>query len=254
MPTPFVAGNWKMNPPTVAEAVALAQALRGPLSTVEGATRVVCPPFVALTAVAEELAGSSIAIGAQNVHPEPKGAFTGEVSGAMLQGVCSHVIVGHSERRHVLGETDDFVNAKVIAVLGLGMTPILCFGETLEERDAGEASAVVERQTAAGLGGVDPSDVMRVVMAYEPVWAIGTGRAATPEIAQEMIGGVRSHLARLTDPATAAQVRLLYGGSVNAGNAAALAALPDVDGALVGGASLDPEAFVAIATAFAGRQ
>ncbi len=253
MPTPFVAGNWKMNPPTVAEAVALVQALRGPLSAVEGVTCVVCPPFVALTAVADVLAGSTVAIGAQNVHPEPKGAFTGEVSGAMLEGVCSHVIVGHSERRHVLGETDDFVNAKVIAVLGLGMTPILCVGESQEERDAGEASAVVERQTAAGLAGVDPSDVTQVVIAYEPVWAIGTGRAATPEIAQEMIGGVRSHLGRLFDGATATQVRLLYGGSVNAGNAAELAALEDVDGALVGGASLDPEAFVAIATAFAGR-
>ena len=243
-----------MNPPTVAEAVALAQALRAPLSAVEGVERVVCPSFVALTAVADALAGSPIALGAQNVHPEPKGAFTGEVSAAMLQGVCTHVIVGHSERRHVFGETDDFENAKVLAVLGLGMTPVLCVGETLEERDAGEASAVVERQTAAGLASVDPSAVMRVVIAYEPVWAIGTGRAATPEIAQEMIGGIRAHLGRLTDSATSAQVRLLYGGSVNAGNAAELAALPDVDGALVGGASLDPEAFVAIATAFAGRQ
>ena len=242
-----------MNPQTVAEAVSLAQALRGPLSAVEGVERVVCPPFVALDAVAAALASSPIALGAQNVHPEPKGAFTGEVSAAMLQGVCTHVIVGHSERRHSLGETDDFVNAKVLAVLGLGMTPILCVGETLEERDASEASAVVERQTAAGLAGVDPSAVMRVVIAYEPVWAIGTGRAATPEIAQVMIGGIRTHLGRLTDPATSTQVRLLYGGSVNAGNAAELAALPDVDGALVGGASLDPDAFVAIARAFAGR-
>lgn len=242
-----------MNPPTVAEAVALAQALREPLSALVRVERVVCPPFVALTAVADALAGSPIALGAQNVHPEPKGAFTGEVAGAMLQGVCSHVIVGHSERRHGFGETDGFVNAKVLAVLGLGMTPVLCVGETLEERDAGEASAVVERQTAAGVAGVASGDLGRVVLAYEPVWAIGTGRAATPETAQEMIGGIRAHLGRLTDSATAAQVRLLYGGSVNAGNAAELAALPDVDGALVGGASLDPDAFVAIAKAFAGR-
>ena len=242
-----------MNPQTVAEAVALAQALRGPLSALERVERVVCPPFVALTAVADALAGSPIALGAQNVHPEPKGAFTGEVSGAMLQAVCSHVIVGHSERRHGFGETDGFVNAKVLAVLGLGMTPVLCVGETLEERDAGEASAVVERQTAAGVAGVASGDLGRVVLAYEPVWAIGTGRAATPETAQEMIGGIRAHLGRLTDSATAAQVRLLYGGSVNAGNAAELAALPDVDGALVGGASLDPDAFVAIAKAFAER-
>ena len=242
-----------MNPPSIAEAVALAQALRAPLGAVEGVERVVCPPFVALPAVADALAGSPIVLGAQNVHPQPKGAFTGEVSGAMLQGVCSHVIVGHSERRHSLGETDDFVNAKVLAVLGLGMTPVLCIGETLEERDAGEASAVVERQTAAGLAGVEPGDVTKVVLAYEPVWAIGTGRAATPETAQEMIGGIRAHLVRLTDSATAAQVRLLYGGSVNAANAAELAALPGVDGALVGGASLDPDAFVTIARAFATR-
>ena len=253
MAIPLVAGNWKMNPPTVAEAVELARALREPLSAVDGVARIVCPPFVALTAVADLLAGSPIGIGAQNVHPEPKGAFTGEVSGAMLQGVCSHVIVGHSERRQVLGETDGFVNAKVLAVLRLGMTPILCVGETADERDAGGAEAVVERQTAAGLAGV-AGDVARVVVAYEPVWAIGTGRAATPEIAQEMIGGIRAHLERLTDPATAAQVPLLYGGSVSAANAAELAALPDVDGALVGGASLDPDAFAAIAKAFAGRK
>ena len=252
MATPLVAGNWKMNPPTVAEAVALAQALRGPLSAVEGVERVVCPPFVALTAVAEALAGSPIGLGAQNVHPEPKGAFTGEVSGAMLQGVCSHVIVGHSERRHVLGETDDFVNAKLLAVLGLGMTPVLCVGETADERDAGAAVTVVKRQTAAGLAGAG-GDVARVVVAYEPVWAIGTGRAATPEIAQEMIGGIRAHLERLAGAATAARVPLLYGGSVSAANAAELAALPGVDGALVGGASLDPDAFVAIARAFARR-
>ena len=242
-----------MNPPTVAEAVALAEALRGPLGAVDGVTRVVCPPFVALTAVAGVLAGSPIGIAAQNVHPEAKGAFTGEIAAAMLVGVCSHVIVGHSERRHVLGETDDFVNAKLLAVLGLGMTPILCVGETLGERDAGGAEAVVERQTAAGLAGVGPRHAGRVVVAYEPVWAIGTGRAATPETAQEMIGSIRAHLARLSGAAVAAQVPLLYGGSVSAANAAELAALPDIDGALVGGASLDPEAFVAIAKAFAGR-
>ena len=242
-----------MNPPSIAEAVALAQALRAQLGAVEGVERVVCPPFVALPAVADALAGSPIVLGAQNVHPQPKGAFTGEVSGAMLRGLCSHVIVGHSERRHSLGETDAFVNAKVLAVLGLGMTPVLCVGEALEERDAGQASAVVERQTAAGLAGVASDDIGHVGLAYEPVWAIGTGRAATPEIAQEMIGGIRSHLVRLTDSATAAHVPLLYGGSVNAGNAAELAALPDVDGALVGGASLDPDAFVAIARAFATR-
>ena len=254
MATPLVAGNWKMNPPTVAEAVSLAVALREPLSAIEGVARVVCPPFVALTAVAEALAGSPIGLAAQNMHPEPKGAFTGEVSGAMLVGACSHVIVGHSERRHGFGETDDFVSAKVIAVLRLGMTPILCVGETADERDAGRAEAVVERQTAAALAGLSPADTGRVVVAYEPVWAIGTGRAATPQIAQEMIGGIRAHLGRLSGVATSAQVPLLYGGSVTAANAAELAALLDVDGALVGGASLQPDAFIAIAKAFAGQQ
>ena len=253
MPTPLVVGNWKMNPPTVAEAVALAQALRGPLSTVDGAGRVVCPPFVALSAVAGALAGSPIAVGAQNVHPEPKGAFTGEIAAAMLRESCSYVIVGHSERRHLLGESDDFVNAKLLAVLGRGMTPVLCVGETLDERDAGAATSVVERQTAAGLAGIDQNVLMRVVVAYEPVWAIGTGRAATAEIAQDMIAGIRAHLGRLSYGATAAQVALLYGGSVNAGNAAELAAQTDIDGALVGGASLDADGFVAIVKAFAER-
>lgn len=253
MAAPLVAGNWKMNPPTVAEAVALAEALREPLGAVDGVARVVCPPFVALSAVAEALNGSPIRVGAQNMHPEPKGAFTGEVSGAMLQGLCSHALVGHSERRHLLGERDDFINAKVLAALGLGLTPVLCIGETLEERDAGDASAVVDRQLRLGLASVSPEAVAGVVIAYEPVWAIGTGRAATAEIAQEMIGGIRAWLSSLAGASTAGQVPLLYGGSVSAANAGELAAQPDIDGALVGGASLQAGDFVRIAEAFTRR-
>ena len=252
MATPFVAGNWKMNT-TVAEAAALASELREAIVAVDGVTRVVCPPFVSLTVVAEALAGSSIGVGAQNMHPEPKGAFTGEVSGTMLLGLCTHVILGHSERRHLLGEQDDFINAKVRAALSIGLTPILCVGETLDERDAGQAEAVVERQMMGGLRGLSAEEVGRVVAAYEPVWAIGTGRAATPESAQEMTSAVRSHLARLSDTSTASQVPVLYGGSASPANAAELAAQPDVDGALVGGASLKAGDFAAIVQAFAAR-
>ncbi len=252
MATPFVAGNWKMNT-NVAEAIALAKELRGLLSDIHGVTKVVCPPFVSLTAVSEALAGSSISLGAQNMHPGPRGAFTGEISGAMLQGLCQYVILGHSERRHILGERDDFINAKVKAALELGLTPILCVGETLEERDAGKARAVVERQLQAGLAGVGADDIARTVIAYEPVWAIGTGRAATPEIAQEMVGAIRHEVARLSHAGVAGEVPLLYGGSVNAANAAEIAAQQDIDGALVGGASLQPADFAGITRAFAAR-
>ena len=252
MATPLVAGNWKMNT-TVAEAAALASELREAIAAVDGVTRVVCPPFVSLAVVADALAGSSIGVGAQNMHPEPKGAFTGEVSGTMLLGLCTHVIVGHSERRHLLGEQDEFINAKVRAALAVGLTPILCVGETLDERDAGEAEAVVERQMIGGLRGLSAAEVGRVVAAYEPVWAIGTGRAATPESAQEMASAVRSHLVRLSDTSTAGLVPVLYGGSASPANAAELAAQPDVDGALVGGASLKAGDFAAIVQAFAAR-
>ena len=252
MATPFVAGNWKMNT-TIIEAVALAQSLRITLADAEGVTCVVCPPFVSLAAVAEVLTGSAIGVGAQNMHPEPKGAFTGEISGAMLEGICTHVILGHSERRHLLGEQDDFVNAKVRTAIRIGLTPILCVGETLDERDAGDAHAVVVRQLEAGLQGLSATEVGRVVIAYEPVWAIGTGRAATPEIAQEMVGLVRSEVALFTNRAAAGRVPLLYGGSVSAENAAALAAQQDIDGALVGGASMKADDFAAIAEAFAAR-
>ena len=252
MATPFVAGNWKMNT-TVSEAIKLARELKPALASVTGATLVVCPPFVSLAGVHAEMLTSNVKVGAQNMHPEPKGAFTGEVSGPMLMDLCSHVILGHSERRLLLGETDAFVNAKVRAALAVGLTPILCVGETLEQREAGQATEVVTNQLSASLADLSTDDIGKVVVAYEPVWAIGTGRAATPEIAQEMMGVVRYEIARQSHIETAGRVPLLYGGSVNAENCAELAAQEDIDGALVGGASLKAPDFAAIAKAFAAR-
>ena len=240
-----------MNPPSVAEAEALASDLADGIGSIGGATRVVCPPFVALPAVAGALAGTGIGVGAQNAHPEAKGAFTGEVPLGMLGGLCTYVIVGHSERRQLFGETDGFVNAKVSAVLAAGLTPILCVGETLDERDANRAEAVVRRQVSAGLAGVSEEQAARIVIAYEPVWAIGTGRAATPEIAQEMCAVVRSEAGASLGAEAADGVPVLYGGSVNPGNAESIAAQPDIDGALVGGASLVTADFAAIVGAFA---
>lgn len=252
MRTPMVAGNWKMNT-TLAEATALAEELRAALSPVKGVGLLVCPPFVSLATVSGALAGSRIAVGAQNMHPEAKGAFTGEVSGPMLTGLATHVILGHSERRHLLGEDDSLIATKVRSALGLGLTPVLCVGETLVQRESGKAEAVVAGQLAAGLAGLDAGAIGRVVVAYEPVWAIGTGRAATPVIAQAMMGAVRYELTRLSHVDTAQSMPLLYGGSVNPANAAELAAQEDIDGALVGGASLVAAQFAAIATAFAAR-
>ena len=250
MAVPFVAGNWKMNT-TPGEAAALARQVRDLIGETPGLTKVVCPPFVSLPAVAEALEGSTIEIGAQNLHPEPQGAFTGEVSGTMLHGLCRHVIVGHSERRHLFGETDAFINRKVTAALGIGLTPILCVGETLAQREAGEAQQVVAGQLRDGLAGVDAAALTGVVVAYEPVWAIGTGRPATPALAQEMMRLVRETLARLAGGGKASQVPLLYGGSVNAGNIGEFASEADIDGALVGGASLRADEFALIAQAVA---
>jgi len=252
MARPFVAGNWKMNT-SISEAIKLARALRPALTGIDGVTRVVCPPFISLTGVSAEFVGSEIKIGAQNMHPESKGAFTGEVAGPMLMDVCDYVILGHSERRQLLGEQDDFINAKVRAALEIGLTPILCVGETLDEREAGNAKAVVERQLQGGLRELTAEEIGKSVVAYEPVWAIGTGRAATPDMAQEMMGLIRYQVARLSRIDIAGMVPLLYGGSVNAENCAELAAQDDLDGALVGGASLKPGDFAAIARAFAAR-
>jgi triosephosphate isomerase len=247
MATPFIAGNWKMNT-TVDEAVALVRDMRGPLDALSGITCVVCPPFVSLAAVAGELSGSVIGVAAQNMHPEAKGAFTGEISPAMLEGLCRYVILGHSERRQLFGEDDAFINRKVQAALANGLVPILCVGETLEERETGKAQNVVTRQLREGLTGVDAT-LEGLVLAYEPVWAIGTGKAADGATAQEIMGLMRSLLRDIAGDATAEATPLLYGGSVTPGNVAEFADQQDIDGALVGGASLRADLFVEIARA-----
>ena len=243
MGNPIIAGNWKMNT-SVQEASELVVAMKPGLEAIEGVRAVVCPPFVALTAVAESLKGSSIAVGAQNMHYEDSGAYTGEISPAMLSGICQFVILGHSERRHLFGETDDLIGRKVEAAASTGLKPILCVGERLQDREGGKAEDVVERQVTLGLERLTSPGTLAV--AYEPVWAIGTGVAAKPEDAQAMMAHVRRLLAAHYGEDVASEVSLLYGGSVTADNVADFARQPDVDGALVGGASLDPDGFVAL--------
>ncbi|MCI0440225.1 MAG: triose-phosphate isomerase [Chloroflexi bacterium] len=244
MPTTIVAGNWKMNT-TLDEAKRLVSAMKSRLDAVRGVEKVVCPPFVSLAAVSEALRGSSVKVGAQNLYPEEKGAFTGEISPAMLKPLCDYVILGHSERRQLLGETDDFVNRKVVAALQAGLRPILCVGEQLPDREAGNAEAVVEKQLRGSLREVKFSTALAV--AYEPVWAIGTGRAATPDVAQGMMAHMRGVLASVFGKSEAAGVSLLYGGSVNPANVSDFMRQQDINGALVGGASLDANSFSEIA-------
>jgi triosephosphate isomerase (TIM) len=248
--TPLVAANWKMNK-TRAEAADFLEAFLPEANDIEGVELVVCPPFTALQTAIERCAGSRIRVAAQNAHAEVSGAFTGEVAMPMLVDVGAWgVVLGHSERRQLFGETDEALANKVPAALDVALTPILCVGETEAERDAGETEAVLERQLAADLGGVDGSALAEVVVAYEPIWAIGTGRNATPEQAQEAVAFCRAVLRRIGGDAADA-VRILYGGSMKPGNAAALMGEQDVDGGLVGGASLDPSDFTAIARAAA---
>jgi triosephosphate isomerase len=245
MATPFIAGNWKMNT-TADEAVALVREMRGPLEALDGITRVVCPPFISLVGVAGELSGSVINVGAQNMHSESSGAFTGEISSAMLEGLCQYVVLGHSERRQLFGEGDAFINHKVQGALANGLIPILCVGETLTERETDHTLEVVTQQVRAGLAGVK-SSIGGLVLAYEPVWAIGTGMAADGATAQEVMGLMRSLLREGLGDAIASATPLLYGGSVTSDNVAEFASQQDIDGALVGGASLRSEAFVEIA-------
>ncbi len=253
MRRPFIAGNWKMNL-NRAEAVALARAVAGGVAGVASADVAVCPPNVYLDAVNQVVSGSKLALGAQNVYFEPNGAFTGETSAAMLIDLgCRYVILGHSERRHVLGETNAQVNKKVKVALAAGLTPIVCVGELLSEREAGQTAAVIEGQFDSSLAGLSAEQVAAVVLAYEPVWAIGTGQVATPEQAEAVHMDLRNLLARRYNTAVADDVRIQYGGSVKASNAAELLAQPNVDGALVGGASLKADEFLGIVAA-AGRQ
>ncbi len=246
----FIAGNWKMNK-TVGEALALVRELRGLVSMVRDRVDIaVAPPFVSLHPVAKALEGSNIALAAQNCHFEKSGAFTGEVSTEMLQEVgCAYVIVGHSERRQLFGETDESVNKKARAVLAQGMRPIICVGETLAEREAGRTLEIVGRQLKGALQGFSAADGTQVVLAYEPVWAIGTGRNATSAQAQEVHAHLREQLVALLGREVAEQIRIQYGGSVKPENAAELLAQPDVDGALVGGASLKATDFAGIVKA-----
>ena len=243
MPTPFVAGNWKMNT-TVTEAEALAASLRRELDGLPRVEVALCPPFVSLERVARALEGSSLKVGAQNMHYEDRGAFTGEVSPAMLQGLCRFVILGHSERRNLFGETDELVNRKVRKALEVGVRPILCVGERLDERQQGREEAVVSQSLSACLDGVASPDGL--VVAYEPVWAIGTGLAATGEQAQSMSALIRRLLADQYGQQGAETIPILYGGSVTAANVAEFVSQPDIDGALVGGASLDAQQFAEI--------
>ncbi len=245
----LIAGNWKMNL-DLKGSIQLAAGLKRELSEVTTVDLAVFPPAPFLADVCDTLEGSNIAVGGQNVHPEPKGAFTGEMSAPMLLSVgCSMVIIGHSERRDLFGEKDDFLNAKLRAALDAGLQPILCCGEHLEEREAGDAEAVVSGQLAGSLEGFGANEMGRITIAYEPVWAIGTGRTATPEQANDMHKVIRNLLADRFSAAVAESTRILYGGSVKPANAKALMAEPDIDGGLVGGASLTVEDFVAIATA-----
>jgi triosephosphate isomerase len=250
---PLVAANWKMHK-TRAEADAFCDAFLPGAEGVKGVEIVLCPPFTALAEVALRCGGTSVRVAGQNMHAAEGGAYTGEVSAPMLLDAGAWgVILGHSERRTLFGETDEALMGKVPAALGAGLVPILCVGETEAERDAGETEAVLRRQVEADLAEVDGGELAGIVIAYEPVWAIGTGRTATDEQAQEAIAFIRSLLAA-RDGGAAEQVRILYGGSVKPENAAGLAAQPDIDGALVGGASLDAEAFLAICEASAGSR
>jgi triosephosphate isomerase (TIM) len=253
MRTPLVVGNWKMHG-GIAEARDLASGVRDGLKRPRGVEVALCPPFTSLPVVAEVLAGSPIACGAQNCHWEDKGAFTGEIAPGMLVELgCRLVILGHSERRSIFRETDEEINRKVAAALRHGLQPLLCVGETEEERRQGLTFTVVEGQLRAGWAGLAADQIARSVLAYEPVWAIGTGVNATPAQAAEVHGYLRGIVSELASKEIAQSLRILYGGSVKADNAAALIQEPDIDGALVGGASLQAQSFINIARKSASR-
>jgi len=245
MRTPIIAGNWKMFK-TVSEAVAFFSEVKGK-AEVAGVESVICAPYTVLPALVEAAKGTTIAIGAQNMHFEDNGAFTGEISGLMLKDLgVKYVVIGHSERRQYFAETDESVNKKTHAAIKHGLAPIVCVGESLEEREAGQTKEVCKTQTVGALQGLSAEQAAAVVIAYEPVWAIGTGKSSTSEDAQDVIGYIRSVVADLYDAATAEAVRIQYGGSVKPNNVAEYMGQADIDGALVGGASLEPASYIAL--------
>ena len=246
MVRPIIAGNWKMNK-TVAESLDFAKGLRSAYQTPPEREVIIAPPFTALSAVADAIRGSFIHLSAQNLHEAEKGAYTGEISGAMLREAgCAYVIVGHSERRTLFGEGDDRINRKLRSALTAGLKPIFCVGESLREREEGIMETVIERQLKEGLNNLTADDIGLLVIAYEPVWAIGTGKTASPDQAGEVHRFIREWIARRYGPEQAATLAILYGGSVTPKNIAELMAQPDINGALVGGASLEVDSFVRI--------
>jgi len=245
----LIAGNWKMNK-TAAEGAELAKAIVAAVGKETSVNVVVCPTFTSLDAVSKVLEGSNVVLGAQNMHPKASGAYTGEIAANMLrQFFVGYVILGHSERRQYFAETDAFVNEKVLATLANNMRPILCVGETLEEREAGKTIELITAQVREGLKGVKPEQSDAVVVAYEPIWAIGTGKTATPAMAQEVHAAIRVELKKVLGAAQAEKVRILYGGSMKPSNAVELLAEPDIDGGLIGGAALEAASFVALVEA-----
>ena len=249
MRKPFVAGNWKMNK-TVDQASVLVQELLPGLKEVTEVERVICPPYTSLMILSAQLSGTGVGLGAQNMHWAASGAYTGELSPQMVREFCEYVIIGHSERRAYFKETDETVNNKLKAALALGLVPIVCVGETLDEYESGRTQEVVSQQVLEGFKGVDPALASLIVVAYEPVWAIGTGKAATGEGATAVLRDcIRPALAQLFGSALAQSLRILYGGSVTAANAAEFFGQSEIDGALVGGASLKPEEFIKIVQA-----
>jgi triosephosphate isomerase len=249
---PCIAGNWKMNK-NITEALQLVEEMLPRLSELSGVERVVCPPFIALPAVAERLKDEDVFVGSQNVHWKEAGAFTGEISPTMLQDLCTFAIIGHSERRAYFGETNETVNLRVRAALNHGLRPIVCVGETLEQREAGQTIDVVSTQVSQGFADISKEDFCRVIVAYEPIWAIGTGKAATPEDANEtIVASIRPVLTSMFGEDIAQATRIQYGGSVKPGNATEFFRQPNIDGALVGGASLRADDFIAIVKAARG--
>ncbi len=246
MRTPIIAGNWKLHK-TIAEAIELAKEIRQAVADIDKVEVVLCPPFTALSAVEDVITGSKIGLGAQNMYWEDQGAFTGEISPLMLKGWCDYVILGHSERRQYFGETDEGVNKKVKAALAHHLNPIVCVGENLAQNEAGETTAFVGGQVRGAFAGLSAKEAVKVVVAYEPIWAIGTGKNAEPEDANRIIEqSIRGTIAGLYNAGVAQQIRVQYGGSVKPNNIEVFMAQPDIDGALVGGASLKADSFVAL--------